>query len=452
MRLSQVLSNLLNNAAKYTDEGGAIALTARYAGDEVSITVRDTGIGIRADLLPHVFDLFMQADRSLARSLGGLGIGLTLVRQLVEMHGGRVAAKSEGPGKGSEFTIWLPIAREKAPDTVAASMERVHNDISHRILIVEDNADARESLGLLLEMEGHDVRRAQNGETALKVAQEFQPQVIFLDLGLPHMDGYEVIHRLRADVGAAQPIVIALTGYGQAEDRQRTEAAGFDYHLTKPVALEEVTTISCVGRDQPTGRIRIEGNSERFPSALGVRPLLLIPVDGRFTTPFPDGRFRKQLVNLRVEGSRRRNAAALSPARCNARCRGRRRPGRSARCRSASASARWWCASRSTPPAGRPRSPTPTRAARRRSRRPAARAPAVEHRRLAQPRRDATRGRVASSRQKRYSSSRQKRYSSSREQPTVITSSSAIVSPAPASAGNTFTRMPRGRNIGLEPV
>jgi len=243
VRLSQVISNLLNNAAKYTDEGGEITLTARDNGDQVAIAVRDTGIGIRSDVLPHVFDLFMQADQSLARSLGGLGIGLTLVRQLVEMHGGRVGAQSEGPGKGSEFTVWLPTVRRQGSDVPSPEVEEVRSEIRRRVLIVEDNADARESLGMLLEMQGHDVRSAQDGDTALKIVEEFLPEVVLLDIGLPKMDGFEVIRRLHAPMDGAQPAVIAVTGYGHAEDRRRTKEAGFDHHLTKPVDPKEVMAI-----------------------------------------------------------------------------------------------------------------------------------------------------------------------------------------------------------------
>ena len=243
VRLSQVISNLLNNAAKYTDEGGEITLTARDNGDQVAIAVRDTGIGIRSDVLPHVFDLFMQADQSLARSLGGLGIGLTLVRQLVEMHGGRVGAQSEGPGKGSEFTVWLPTVRRQGSDVPSPEVEEVRSEIRRRVLIVEDNADARESLGMLLEMQGHDVRSAQDGDTALKIVEEFLPEVVLLDIGLPKMDGFEVIRRLHAPMDGAQPAVIAVTGYGHAEDRRRTKEAGFDHHLTKPVDPREVMAI-----------------------------------------------------------------------------------------------------------------------------------------------------------------------------------------------------------------
>ena len=243
VRLSQVISNLLNNAAKYTDEDGEITLTARDNGDQVAIAVRDTGIGIRSDVLPHVFDLFMQADQSLTRSLGGLGIGLTLVRQLVEMHGGRVGAQSEGPGKGSEFTVWLPTVRRQGSDVPSPEVEEVRREIRRGVLIVEDNADARESLGMLLEMQGHDVRSAQDGDTALKIVEEFLPEVVLLDIGLPKMDGFEVIRRLHAPMDGAQPAVIAVTGYGHAEDRRRTKEAGFDHHLTKPVDPKEVMAI-----------------------------------------------------------------------------------------------------------------------------------------------------------------------------------------------------------------
>ena len=172
------------------------------------------------------------------------------------MHGGRVAAKSEGPGKGSEFTVWLPTAREQTTDAPSPAVEEARSDIRRRILIVEDNADARESLGMLLEMEGHDVRTAQEGDTALKIVAEFRPEVVVLDIGLPKMDGFEVIKRLRARTDGTQPAVIAVTGYGQAEDRRRTQEAGFDHHLTKPVDPKEVMRI-----------VASLGNNRRGPSA-----------------------------------------------------------------------------------------------------------------------------------------------------------------------------------------
>ncbi len=240
-RLAQVLSNLLNNAAKYSGEGARILLTAERRGNEAVVSVRDTGIGIPADLLPQVFDLFTQGDRSLARSEGGLGIGLTLVKTLVEMHGGRVEAKSDGPGEGSEFIVHLPVlerrrSRNADPET---NHSRPHVD-SRRILVVDDNVDAAESLALLLQMEGHEVRTMHDGPSALDTAASFRPEVIFLDIGLPRMDGYEVARRLRGQVGLKQTVLVALTGYGQDEDRRRAETAGFNAHLIKPADPAEL--------------------------------------------------------------------------------------------------------------------------------------------------------------------------------------------------------------------
>ena len=243
-RLAQVVSNLLNNAAKYSEEGGHIRLTLERGLAQAVIRVRDHGLGIPADLLPRVFDLFTQGDRSLARSEGGLGIGLTLVKNLVEMHGGTVEAFSEGPGRGSEFVVLLPRlergrgrrpGREAEPARVPTA--------SRRVLVVDDNPDAAESLALLLRVEGHEVRTAHDGPAALKAATEFQPEVIFLDIGLPRVSGYEVARQLREQLGLKKVLLVAVTGYGQEEDRRRSREAGFDAHLTKPAdpaALHEL--------------------------------------------------------------------------------------------------------------------------------------------------------------------------------------------------------------------
>ena len=250
-RLSQVVLNLLNNAAKYTSEGGHIRLAVEKAGREVVIRVRDTGMGIPADLLPKIFDLFAQGDRSLDRSEGGLGIGLTLVRKLVQMHGGAVEAHSAGAGWGSEFVIRLPLfVAEPSPDVSPnPDLESSAGTSPHRVLVVDDNQDAAESMALLLQIWGHDVRTAHDGPAALAVAADYRPDVVLLDIGLPGMSGYEVAERLRELPGPERPVLVAVTGYGQQSDRRRTRDAGFDHHLVKPVEhaqLKEILTAAPV--------------------------------------------------------------------------------------------------------------------------------------------------------------------------------------------------------------
>ncbi len=245
-RLTQVLANLLHNAAKYTDEGGHIWLAAERQGPEVVIRVRDNGVGIPAEMLPRIFDLFTQLGRSLDRSEGGLGIGLTLVRRLVEMHGGSVHASSLGLGRGSEFVIRLPALAEAPTPAPPHPGGGSAAGAPRRILVVDDNADAAESLAMLLRLKGHDVRTAHDGAAALDVARTFGPQVVLLDIGLPGMDGYEVARRLRREEGLKGVLLVALTGYGQEEDRRRSREAGFNRHLVKPVepgALNEVLTL-----------------------------------------------------------------------------------------------------------------------------------------------------------------------------------------------------------------
>lgn len=242
VRLGQVVANLLNNAAKYTPVQGHIWLTAGRQGEDATISVRDDGIGIARDMLPKVFDLFTQADSSLDRSQGGLGIGLTLVRSIVELHGGRVQVESAGTGRGSEFTVQLPASasgpppqaagRPAAPTTAAPTC---------RVLVVDDNHDAADSLAMLLRLAGHDVRTAYNGSAALELSASFGPEAVVLDIGLPGMNGYELARRFRTY--AAPPLLIALTGYGQEEHRQRAEEAGFDHHLVKPPDLERLQRI-----------------------------------------------------------------------------------------------------------------------------------------------------------------------------------------------------------------
>jgi CheY-like chemotaxis protein len=236
--LQQVVGNLLTNAAKYTDPGGAVLLTARQEGEELVLRVRDTGIGIAADMLPKIFDLFVQAERRLDRSQGGLGIGLTLVRKLVEMHDGSVTAHSEGLGNGSEFIVRLPTldeGRKKELLRRPLEQEQPAPSPGRRVLAVDDNVDAAESLALLLRLEGHEVRTAHDGPAALAAVQAERPDVVILDLGLPGMNGYEVARRLRALPGSEDMLLVALTGWAQEEDRRRCHEAGFDGHLPKPV-------------------------------------------------------------------------------------------------------------------------------------------------------------------------------------------------------------------------
>jgi PAS domain S-box-containing protein len=238
-RLTQVIGNLLTNAAKYTDDGGEIALTTNREGSEIVVCVRDTGMGMAPDLLPHVFDLFTQGDRSLARSEGGLGIGLTLVRRLVELHGGMVEAHSDGPGRGSEVLIRLPVLGEELqPVDRGHRSEEPSGSAGRRVLIVEDNIDGAGMLAMLLKLMGHQVSVAHSGTEALKAADVSRPEVVLLDIGLPGMNGYEVAKRLRAQPDFANTVLIAMTGYGQEEDKQQSRAAGFNHHLVKPVGRE----------------------------------------------------------------------------------------------------------------------------------------------------------------------------------------------------------------------
>jgi PAS domain S-box-containing protein len=239
-RLEQVVTNLLTNAAKYTEPGGRVWLTAALGQDRVMVQVRDTGAGIAPDLLPHIFDLFTQAERTLDRSQGGLGVGLTLVKSLVEMHGGTIRAASGGLGQGSEFTLELPVL----PASAARPMETAGTPAaptgSLRVMVVDDNWDAADSLAMLLRLTGHEVQTAHDGASALSAAGAFHPAVIFLDIGLPGMDGYQVAERMRRQPELAGVVLVALTGYGQEEDRRRSQAVGFDYHLVKPADPQQV--------------------------------------------------------------------------------------------------------------------------------------------------------------------------------------------------------------------
>jgi PAS domain S-box-containing protein len=235
-RLAQVISNLLNNAAKYTQEGGHIWLTATREEDQIVIQVRDNGIGIAAQMLPHVFDLFAQADCSLERSQGGLGLGLTLVRKLVELHAGTIRASSPGPGQGSSFEVQLPVLDRTPAQAPKPNRPKLAiPETVRRVLVVDDNRDAAETLALLLRSSGQEVRLAYDGLSALKAADGFQPEVVLLDIGLPGMNGYEVARELRRLPGLGQALLIAVTGYGMEADRRCALEAGFDRHIVKPV-------------------------------------------------------------------------------------------------------------------------------------------------------------------------------------------------------------------------
>jgi signal transduction histidine kinase/ActR/RegA family two-component response regulator len=242
-RIEQVVQNLLTNAAKYTPPGGRIELSARRPDDEIQITVRDNGIGISPDRVPEMFQLFAQGERSIARSEGGLGIGLTIVQKLVGMHGGRVEAHSAGLNQGSTFTICLPAATP-VQDAIRKSSSAIKSeDQCRRILIVDDNIDTAQGMARLLRRAGHHTALAHDGTQAVERAREHWPDLVVLDIGLPLMDGYEVVRRLRHEPCCAEAVIIAVTGYGQPEDRQRAIEAGFDHHMVKPIDFEELQAL-----------------------------------------------------------------------------------------------------------------------------------------------------------------------------------------------------------------
>jgi signal transduction histidine kinase/ActR/RegA family two-component response regulator len=258
-RLTQVMANLINNAAKYTAPGGHISVAARDEGGDVVVRVRDSGIGIAADVLPRVFDLFVQERQAIDRSQGGLGLGLAIVRNLVERHGGRVSAHSDGSGTGCEFVVRLPPAmtnqRLQSPRTssVGTGSGVAPASDALRILVVDDNVDGADMLATALRGMGYDTRVAHDAPAALRVATDFRPNVAFLDIGLPVIDGYELAARLRERPDANDILLVALTGYGQASDRQKTREAGFDHHLVKPVDLETIDALLSGERDNLNG-------------------------------------------------------------------------------------------------------------------------------------------------------------------------------------------------------
>jgi PAS domain S-box-containing protein len=242
-RLEQILVNLLNNAAKYTSPGGSIRLSAERLGNEAVIRVKDSGVGIPADVLPKIFNLFVQVDRSLDRTQGGLGIGLTLVKTLVELHGGTIAAHSEGPDRGSEFVIRLPLSTGEVPEPEQPFGGRDSRARRHRVLVVDDSRDTARTLKILLELAGHEVRVVHDGLATLPACRNFDPDVVLLDIGLPGMDGYEIARQLRSEQKSSRPLVVAISGYGQAEDKKRAREAGFDFHMTKPVDPEALGSL-----------------------------------------------------------------------------------------------------------------------------------------------------------------------------------------------------------------
>jgi signal transduction histidine kinase/ActR/RegA family two-component response regulator len=269
VRLTQVFANLLTNAAKYTNAGGRISVTARRAGERAVVAVRDNGIGIPADHLDSVFDMFMQVERSNRRSQGGLGIGLTLVRSLVAMHGGTVLARSAGPGHGSEFVVTLPVTAEKVrridpPRLVAMFPPR-------RILVVDDNQDAADTLGSLLTALGATTAVVHSGAAALDAFATFSPDAVLLDLGMPGMDGYDVARRIRAMEGHPDTLLIALTGWGQDYDYRQSRAAGFDHHLVKPPDIERLRDLLSAGWTAPEPGAEESSTADEAGSPSGTR-------------------------------------------------------------------------------------------------------------------------------------------------------------------------------------
>ena len=235
VRLSQAFANLLNNACKYTDPGGRISLTAAREDGQVIVAVRDNGVGIPADLSPKIFEMFTQADQSIERQHGGLGIGLALVKRLVEMHEGEVSANTNPTGQGSEFRVRLPLIKTASEETRVKTESIATPQATMRILVVDDNHDSAETLSLLLQMLGNDVSVAHDGEEALRMALELRPDVILLDIGLPKLNGYDVARRIRQEPWGATPLLVAITGWGQTEDMELSHEAGFDRHVVKPV-------------------------------------------------------------------------------------------------------------------------------------------------------------------------------------------------------------------------
>ncbi len=254
-RLAQVFGNLLNNSAKYTEQSGHIWLTATRAGDHVQVVVRDTGIGIPGFALPNIFEMFNQVDRSIERRAGGLGIGLALVKGLVEMHGGTVEAASPSPGKGSTFTVRLPVLEERAESPIGKPAEELPDSTGpkRRILVVDDNQDSAASMATMLHLLGNEVRTANDGIEAVARAEQFRPHVVLMDIGMPKLNGYEATRRIREQPWGRDMAIIALTGWGQEEDRTKSKEAGCDDHLLKPVHLPDLQKLLAELQSNPKG-------------------------------------------------------------------------------------------------------------------------------------------------------------------------------------------------------
>ncbi|WZO97665.1 response regulator [Isosphaeraceae bacterium EP7] len=255
-RLEQILENLLTNAAKYTEPGGRIWVSTAIEGETAAVRVRDTGVGLDSKILPHVFELFIQADQSLDRSQGGLGVGLSLVRRLAQLHGGTASVVSDGPGKGAEFTIRLPrLSPSESINLAPSSAAGARGMSRRRILVVDDSPDTARGMARLLGLAGHEVRVAHDGLEALETAFQFFPQVILLDIGLPSIDGYEVARRLRGSGKLPGLVLLAVSGYGQEDDRRKSRDAGFDSHLVKPVDLNVILArlAALPAGDRPSG-------------------------------------------------------------------------------------------------------------------------------------------------------------------------------------------------------
>jgi len=250
-RLCQIVANLLNNAAKYTPDGGRITVTAARQDGFAVVTVEDSGVGIPVSLLPRVFDLFAQGDRSMERSQGGLGIGLALVRQLVQMHGGQVEADSQGTGLGSKFTVRLPVssAQQAAEPGIDVHQLQASGERGVRVLVVDDNVDGAETMAQFLRILGYETLTEHDGLAAVRAAASFRPHVVVLDIGLPHLNGHEVARRIRQAPGGSEILLVAVSGWGQAEDRRKSKEAGFDRHFVKPVELETLMEVVVLAQD-----------------------------------------------------------------------------------------------------------------------------------------------------------------------------------------------------------
>ena len=252
-RVAQVIGNVLTNAAKYTLDGGRIELAARREKGDAVVSVADNGVGIPREMQDKVFDMFSQVNRTIDRSQGGLGIGLALVKRLTEMHGGTITVESAGAGLGSTFTIRIPVAASSEGDPASRENGRMPADlVRRRILVVDDNEDGAESLAMMLELSGHETRTAHDGQQALDTARTFAPDIVFLDIGLPGMSGYEVARRFRAEPGLREAVLVALTGRGSEDDKQQSNEAGFNFHLTKPTEVAAVEGL--------LARVRAEDN------------------------------------------------------------------------------------------------------------------------------------------------------------------------------------------------